>query len=289
MSGSCDYLCDAGYADCDAAPDCETDTRSDPNNCGGCGVTCGGVCSAGMCVTSATFSYTGAQQTFVVPPGVTSILATAYGAQGGCSLGGRGGEAIARFPVTPGETLYVYVGGAGQCGTPGMLPGGFNGGGAKYTTSGDFWEGGSGGGASDVRRGGTALTNRVVVAGGGGGRGYGGQAGAGGGLNGADGNPTGGGCDSFCAGHGGTQSAGGAGGDCNSGFCVGLPGALGVGGRGTGCAASGGGGGGGYYGGGGGGHCSAGGGSSRVDFPGNSAFSTTAGVRTGHGEITLSY
>ena len=33
--------------------------------------------------TSQTFSYTGAQQTFVVPAGVTSISVDAYGAQGG--------------------------------------------------------------------------------------------------------------------------------------------------------------------------------------------------------------
>lgn len=238
--------------------------------------------------TLATFSFTGDAQAFVVPPGVTLIHVIAQGAQGGCALGGLGGSAEADVPVVPGETLSIFVGGQGQCGTTGSLSGGFNGGGAKFATN-DNYTGGSGGGASDVRRAPDGLTDRLIVAGGGGGQGYGGQAGAGGGVDGLAGDPTNGGCGaSTCAGQGGTQSAGGTGGVCNA-SCIGLDGQLGVGGRGTACIASGGGGGGGYYGGGGGGHCSAGGGSSRADLPGNTQASTTAGVRSGDGEVQIQY
>ena len=49
-------MCNAGYADCDgnAANGCETDTRSDPSHCGGCGMRCApangrGVCSGSRC------------------------------------------------------------------------------------------------------------------------------------------------------------------------------------------------------------------------------------------------
>jgi len=235
-----------------------------------------------------TFNYTGGAQTWTVPAGVTSIDVVARGAKGGCNLGGLGGESTATIPVTPGETLNLYVGGQGGCSLMGNIPGGFNGGGAKSTASGDFWEGGSGGGGSDIRRGGTALVNRVIVAAGGGGRGYGGQAGGGGGLSGQDGDPTGGGCNTTCAGKGGSQMSGGIGGFCFSG-CQGADGSLGRGGDAQGCAASGGGGGGGYYGGGGGAHCSAGGGSSRADFTGNTSPATTPNLQNGDGYISITW
>ena len=107
---------------------------------------------------SQTFSYTGAQQTFTVPSGVSTITIQAYGAQGtnGNSPGGLGGYVVGDLTVTAGNTLYVYVGGRA----------GFNGGASGHSN------GGSGGGASDVRSGGTAYTDRVIVAGGGGGGGY---------------------------------------------------------------------------------------------------------------------
>ncbi len=236
---------------------------------------------------SRVLGFTGLQQSWLVPPGVMSISATALGASGGCALAGLGGEASATIAVNPGETLYAYVGGVGQCGFLASLPGGFNGGGDKFTDSGDSWEGGSGGGATDLRQGGSGVANRVLVAGGGGGRGWGGQAGHGGGLNGETCTGEGGGCgDPNCGGGCGTQTGGGNAGFCNM-SCVGQPGVLGVGGASDGCAAAGGGGGGGYYGGGGGAHCSGGGGSSRVDFPGNSDTSTATGVNLGDGELTI--
>lgn len=232
---------------------------------------------------------TGADQPWVVPAGVTSVDAVALGASGGCALAGLGGEAVATVPVMPGESLHVFVGGAGACSMLATLPGGYNGGGDKFTDSGDSWEGGSGGGATDLRRGGLGLADRVLVAGGGGGQGWGGQAGHGGGIQGETCNGVGGGCaDETCGGRGGTQIAGGIGGFCFD-SCEGQPGSLGLGGDSDGCAAAGGGGGGGYYGGGGGAHCSGGGGSSRVDFPGNTNTSTTAGVNLGNGQLTLTW
>ena len=66
---------------------------------------------------SKTFTYTGAEQTFKVPTGVTSIAVDATGAVGGRGLGKKpsfGGRTQATIPVTPAETLYVFVGGKGQ-------------------------------------------------------------------------------------------------------------------------------------------------------------------------------
>lgn len=116
-----------------------------------------------------TFQYTGAPQLYVVPDGVTSIVVTLRGAQGGSTsqgVGGKGAIVQATIAVTPGESLQVNVGGSGTVG-------GWNGG-ARGNTY--------GGGASDIRRPSTfstvsscafdlgcSLTNRIVVAGGGGG------------------------------------------------------------------------------------------------------------------------
>ena len=211
-----------------------------------------------------TFSYTGAEQTFQVPTGVTSISIVADGAAGGGftngvtparkTKAGLGGRTDAAISVTPGETLYVFVGGEGTSGS-----GGFNGGGGVPSTGGY-----GGGGASDVRAGGNGLGDRVLVAGGGGGYGSGGAVG--GGCSGCGGGTTGkkgtgpkkpgsrGG-----GGGGGTQNAGGSGGTAGYPYGhPGSPGALGSGGTGgqnDGALlnSNGGGGGGGYYGGGGGG------------------------------------
>lgn len=112
-----------------------------------------------------TFNYTGSVQTYTVPPGVTEINIEAYGAQGadhGNSSGGLGGLMSGDLSVTPGEILFIYVGGQY----------GFNGGGAAGG-AGDDSAGVIGGGASDVRQTGTAFTDRIIVGGGGGGAGRG--------------------------------------------------------------------------------------------------------------------
>src|SRR5690606_29001240 len=126
-------------------------------------------------VDSVSFSYTGGQQTWVVPPGVTSIDVDVVGASGGNSsgsygtnAGGKGGRVQATLSVTPGQTLYIYVGGQGSGISSGSVSGGYNGGGQAYSSSTSYGAA-SGGGASDIRIGGTALNNRYIVAGGGGG------------------------------------------------------------------------------------------------------------------------
>lgn len=216
-----------------------------------------------------TFYYTGNRQSFIVPSGVKRITVVARGGMGAGpeSTGGRAGRVYAIIPVTPGDQLYVFVGGAAS-GQAGGYNGGGNGGSGAYCECNGY----GGGGASDIRRGGYKLSNRILIVGGGGGNGatgdetsadIGGIGGKGGGsvagsgsAGSGDGTPGGGG-------GGGSQSSGGAGGIGGSGNgSSGIVGSLGVGGDGGssgssssyyGGGAGGGGGGGGYYGGGGGG------------------------------------
>lgn len=210
-----------------------------------------------------TFTFTGSEQTFVVPAGVTRLHVVAIGGRGGEAgsvAGGAAAKAEADFTVTPGQTLYVEVGGNGQDvidGTAGA--GGFNGGGAGGGGA------GGGGGASDLRllprTSGLAPDTRLIVAGGGGGgAGSANEAGGAGGAAGAAGSSDQGGANA--GGGAGTLVAGGSGGSGCAGS--GETGQLGLGGAGDGGEVGvngGGGGGGGYFGGGGGsGGCTYGGG-----------------------------
>ena len=115
--------------------------------------------------TSVIFEYTGSEQAFTVPAGISSLGVTANGAQGGNngnSNGGLGGFVSGDISVIPGMVLYVYVGGQN----------GYNGGGGTGTGgSSNYPAGVNGGGASDIRVGGNTLSDRVIVAGGGGGAG----------------------------------------------------------------------------------------------------------------------
>lgn len=220
---------------------------------------------------SSTFRYTGKEQSFKVPARVTELHVMALGGRGAFKNGGLGGLVEAAIPVTPGERLFIFVGGRGL-----DARGGFNGGAAggragldcrHYPVS---CRGHGGGGASDIRQGGDALSDRVLVVGGGGGSGGWDPGFAGGGLYGGKGGGrrAGTGC---CrpgfdggGGGGGDQSRGGVGGKPGRerGYGRGRPGMdglLGKGGSGgigfpgADAGYSGGGGGGGYYGGGGGG------------------------------------
>jgi len=240
-----------------------------------------------------TFLPSGSEDTFEVPegefhygpyPNTIHVVATgAPGAEGYFGgTAGRGAKVIGDLKVTPGDTLYVNVGGApthvaGKCFEPldtelsnVSCIGGFNGGGSS--SSGEFGGrgfGGGGGGASDVRTVATpssgdqseSLNSRLIVAGGGGGSGVGrgcgiigviltGGTGGDARSNGGDGQPC-------------VNGSGGTGGDAGSrseGGLGGIPdghsGSLGLGGNGggnLGGGSFGGGGGGGYYGGGSGG------------------------------------
>jgi hypothetical protein len=125
--------------------------------------------------TSETFKYTGKEQSFTVPAGVTRLSVVVSGASGPSGygyVGGNGGEVKATIAVTPGEKLALLVGGEGGAagyGVPGHA--GFNGGGAGGAASKYAIGGCGGGGASDIRRGGDRLKDRIVIAAGGGGGG----------------------------------------------------------------------------------------------------------------------
>jgi hypothetical protein len=242
-----------------------------------------------------TFLPTGAEQTFTVPAGVTTVHAVAVGGKGadGAQSGGAGGFgalASADLAVTPGQTLYIEVGGNGSGST-----GGFNGGGDGGSA--EFCAGGGGGGASDIRAvsrtAGTSLELRLITAAGGGGgggcdpgpgtpKGTGGDAGTPGGASdgggGQPGTSTGGGSGAGdgCGGPG-SRGAGGAGSDDSP--CVGFGGA------------GGGGGGGGLFGGGGGGASSAagGGGGGSSGFGDGTTNTSIAVDTTGEPSITLVY
>lgn len=154
------------------------------------------------------FLYTGSDQTIVVPPTTTSIRVYAWGAGGGGGLGGNGGVGAmvqGVITVTPGETLRIIVGQAGD-GLRGQIAGKTYGGGGKGGNL-DSDQSSRGGGRSAVARG----ANDIVTAGAGGG----GRAG----LGGRGGLTTGGdGASSTNPGLGGTQTAGGSnGGGLNSG------------------------------------------------------------------------
>jgi hypothetical protein len=116
------------------------------------------------------FTFTGTDQTFTVPTGVTSITAKVWagggGGTAGAASGGAGGYGTATLNVTPGQVLHMTVGGGGAAG--GVAAG-------------------CGGGLSGIGLGGTlSSTNALLVVGGGGGSsansgpGGGGGGGAGG-------------------------------------------------------------------------------------------------------------
>jgi hypothetical protein len=224
---------------------------------------------------SKTFGYTGAMQTFTVPPCVSVLSIEAFGASGQSvttsgvvNRGGWGGRVRAVYPVTPGQVLYLFVGGTD----------GYNGGGngALY--------GGNGGGATDVRIGDTALTGRILVAGGGGGAGSNCMVSANYGGHGGDTiGEMGWNCGQqiWWVGTGGTQTGGGM-----SLGNMAMPGTFGIGGDGG--NNEGGGGGGGYYGGGGGGYGGGGGGSNYANATALQV-ATNRGMRIGHGQLSIYY
>ena len=85
------------------------------------------------------YYYTGYVQSFTVPYGVTTITVEAYGAQGGegWDSGGWGGYVYASLTVTPGQVLYVYVGGSGGGGGSSYVDGTV----LEWYTGIHFWDG----------------------------------------------------------------------------------------------------------------------------------------------------
>ena len=221
-----------------------------------------------------SYADTGSEQQFTVPMGVTALSVQAVGAPGAPGLtgavvraaGGLPASVRTVMPSTPGQTLFIEVGGPGNDSTGGYN-GGANGG----------HDGGGGGGATDIRTcsvtaascpdADSTFDSRLLVAGGGGGGGTGGSgtAGAGGGAGqtgSAGGDGTGGITGDGHGGGGGTSTDGGSAGTGYAGIGISQSGTAGNGGAGgndpsgaynTTPLGGGGGGGGGYFGGGGGG------------------------------------
>ncbi len=160
------------------------------------------------------FAYTGADQTWVVPSGLTTVAVTLNGGSGGDSIsstgtnnvGGKGGRVTAVIPVTAGQTLTIRVGRAGY---PCSLFGSAGVGGWPTGGRGSSY-GGGGGGSSSIWSGATELAE--AGGGGGGGRstaadGIGGSGGAAGTLPGGYRTPA----------NGTLAGAGGGGGGWNAG------------------------------------------------------------------------
>jgi len=293
-----------------------------------------GLCSAVMLAITATsvaqtvtFSFTapGTAVAWTVPTGVSCISvdcrAGAGGAAGGPTIPagvttpGKGARVECALAVTPGQVLWISVGGGGGNGTgiAGGGAGGFNGGGNAYPrpagSSGIRGGGGGGGGASDIRIGGLGLGNRVVAAGGGGGAGWQPLCGAGSedqpggdggyvanGANSCVATMTGLGYSVTLAGGASTPlSSPGGGGSVGCSTCTYVPGSNGslLTGGSTAVTPSdpgvAGAGGGGYYGGGGGCWTGGGGGSSYTDGTLCTSVTYTTGYNSGNGVVILNY
>ena len=217
-----------------------------------------------------TFTFTGSDQTFTVPSGVTNLSVKIWGAGGGggrdSHKGGAGGYTSGNLSVTPGESLTIIVGQGGiiHSGYPlsrdYRYGGGASGGGGS-TYNNTF---GSGGGRSAIRRG----SNELATAGGGGGGGYGQDGGNAGGASGlpllgslGSAYPHGGSTNNNGAGPGGTGGTHGQAGNESGVAGIQFKGGYAQAINGTSNTESGGGGGG-YFGGGGGGDNRGGGGGS---------------------------
>ena len=176
-----------------------------------------------------TYSYTGSNQTFSVPTGLTSVTAHIWGAGGGgatnggwttSSYGGAGGSAVGTINTSSMSSLIVIVGQGGEGNDDNAtttIRNSFGGGGGNNNSSDGQYSGG-GGGLSGIFNGSYSHANSLLIAGGGGGGGNTSQSGdykggAGGGTTGQDGLSTG---ATDKRGRGGTQSAGGVTGTDNT-------------------------------------------------------------------------
>ncbi len=159
-----------------------------------------------------TFNYvSNAYQTWVVPCNVTSITIKAWGAGGGggggmayyysgpLADGGGGAYSNTTVSVSPGDVLYIYVGGMGEGGLSCVYSTGGGAGGWGYGSGGNGGNaggagcsgGGGGGGGSSAVFNSTTSTLLCVAAGGGGGGGFGcdmTDVGGAGGASGSNGN-----------------------------------------------------------------------------------------------------
>ena len=252
--------------------------------------------ASGARAQSTTYSTAGGSYTVTVPAGVTQMTYSVAGAAGGaCSsaAGGKGGLVTGTYTVTPGQTLYVFVGGVGTTWSSGTTAGGTSAGGEGGGVGGSGDGGGGGGAASDIRTSVTggatlnaSLLTRIIVGGAGGGGGYSGGYEAGG----KGGNPATAGTaySTYSGGAPGTAIAGGAAGTVYSSYTGSTAGGFGNGGAG-GSTSEGGGGGGGWYGGGGATGSGGGGGSSYVVSTASASATFTNGTQAGTGYVTICF
>lgn len=250
--------------------------------------------------TLVAFTYTGAIQSWTVPAGVTLIYIECFGAQGGnagSNFGGKGGKVSCSMPVTPGQVLYITVGGQSVNQTAVY---GYGGNGGTATSYGTFAR--AGGGLSGISSADPITqTNAFVIAAGGGGCTaslYAANGGAGGGINGIAASSSYGGTPT--RGGGGTQSAGGVAGSAVDPQTINPTAGSAInggnGGTVSGLSAGwngGGGGGAGYFGGGG----AAGGGNAQGSGGGGSSWTSSSclnvqnvsNINTGNGYINIYY
>lgn len=201
--------------------------------------------SASTFTTKVVYAYTGTDQSFTVPSGITRIKVKCWGAAGGGSnnnntdRGGSGGYAYGEIDVSSGQQFVIVVGQGGR-NTGGTSPATYGGGGTG-TWDGSSHRSGSGGGLSGIFEGSGqvfsgaspqsgAQSRSIIIAGGGGGANdqtsdssstvqafYGGAAGgSGGGFIGQTGNTN----NTNPGGTGGTQTAGGTNSGGNSGSAL---------------------------------------------------------------------
>ena len=128
-STACNYdpnaTCDDGS--CSGLPGC-TDTAAFNYNTSA-------TCDDGSCIAKSTvFNYTGSEELFIVPQGVTYLDVEAYGARASTGWSnnfnyGKGGMVSSRISVNQGDSLFINVGGEGSLAGGGSSGGGYNGGG----------------------------------------------------------------------------------------------------------------------------------------------------------------
>lgn len=166
------------------------------------------------------FNYTGAEQTFTVPAGVTEIFMKLWAAGGGSgnpSMGAPGGFTSAKLPVTAGQVLKVIIGGGGgftsRFGASATATGGYGLGGDGLANLGDLNrnEVGGGGGLSGLFLTSFLKANAWLIAGGGGGGGDSHNGGAGG-------DPAYAGGQASMTGQAGSASSDGGGGGAGGGY-----------------------------------------------------------------------
>ncbi len=145
-------------------------------------------CLSTYTIAQTTFyNFTGSDQTYTVPAGVSTITIKMWGAGGGGGengsdggVGGGGAYVSGTLCVTPGETFTVVVGGGGGAGgNAASKTNAYGGGGASRDRP---WDGGGGGGRTALRRNSTGIEVAIAGAGGGGGSRNNRAGGAGGGV-----------------------------------------------------------------------------------------------------------